>query len=38
MEVEVVFVVTGLGGLPYGKNLGSTAVAILSNETGNSNG
>ena len=31
-------VVTGLGGLPYGKNLGSTAVAILSNETGNSNG
>lgn len=26
--------VTGLGGLPYGKNLGSTAVAILSNENG----
>jgi len=27
-------VVTGLGGLPYGKNLGSTAVAILSNDNG----
>ncbi len=26
--------VTGLGGLPYGKNLGSTAVAILSNDNG----
>jgi len=25
---------TGLGGLPYGKNLGSTAVAILSNDNG----
>lgn len=31
-------VVTGLGGLPYGKNLGSTAVAILSNGTGHSSG
>lgn len=31
-------VVTGLGGLPYGKNLGSTAVAVLSNDTGGSRG